>query len=755
MAEFTTGIRAGKSVTTFDELTDTPSSKVGQAGKSVVVNLAEDAVEYQEVGDEKQSFSTSLISGGIVSLNSSTSVDITAGTGTIVSVTGAGIATLMPISWSAKTNVAITDILTTEDTRFFIDNMGEVVQQISILDSNSIRINVTLGFAVHPTGTILTIVNDSLKTETLYSQFIDHLEALGVTRKSGLTVTADTGLSLSKSSGVLESPGAGVGSGNIGQNMIDINADPTATFTRLLASTATIESESVTTIDVGFYDDGSNTKAALPQPNDASIVYFYQSVDSSVSGLIVAYGQTVYTSLSEAKLNKDTDKMILPENIKNRTNLIGRMAVKANATDLNDITQAILFTGAKFGTSIFGGSSSSATGGGDVSGGSSSIINEIATYTDSTGKVLHATSGITADFGKISRITADSALWLNLNFTEEHITIGEHDDQTGVRNPSQTTAIITANAHNSLALITLGSNGQDIQFIAEGINRGAIIYNNGRGSVGISSGPNTTSNSIYIETLENNTSTMMVKKIGIGKTASSDNMIIDIADNLGGFGLSKHTTVQRDALTVIVGAEIWNTTTGFAETWDGSAWQQSVYKSDIVDNLTSTNTDKPLSANQGKTLQERTVEGGFFRSNAVQTLLPNTEQTIVWASTAFMGKQNPVSNLGSSTTLSLNTPGKYEITINIVLKDNNATVNNSVVSLKVDSNLTSVVVHVDTLRSNEPFTVGAITSHYSSFILDVENPDDSHILRCKLTLLANSGSYDVLTSTYFKAVKYD
>ena len=74
-------------------------------------------------------------------------------------------------------------------------------------------------------------------------------------------------------------------------------------------------------------------------------------------------------------------------------------------------------------------------------------------------------------------------------------------------------------------------------------------------------------------------------------------------------------------------------------TSDKTKWNNSVNKTDIVDNLTSTNTDKPLSAKQGKVLKDDIG----LKANATD-LTSHTSDTNIHITTAERTKWNKVDN---------------------------------------------------------------------------------------------------------------
>jgi len=339
--------------------------------------------------------STTLSEGGTISINTSTTIDIAAGSGKI----NGGY-----IFWDSFIGISLPDIAIRESTRIGIDLNGTPVQLPFDLTTQFTRDYITLGYVVHPNSQITKIVNDVLKDEELYSQFVDCLEVHGVERKSGLAISPNAGLTMVKTAGELQAVGAGVNSGNAGQNIVAIAADSPATFSRILGLTSTLEAASTDIIDPGFYDDGSGTKVALAQPNNASIQYIYQGIDSQDS-LFVVYGQKEYPDIETAINNQFTDIQQLPVEIQTRTNLIARIALRRDCTNLSDTNQAQVLSGVKFGVGLFGVGFGTVSGGGDVFGPADSIIDEIATYADGSGKVIRSgrvqAYGVGADLARV------------------------------------------------------------------------------------------------------------------------------------------------------------------------------------------------------------------------------------------------------------------------------------------------------------------------------------------------------------------
>ena len=365
-----------------------------------------------------ESISTSVIRGGDITFNSATTVDIAEALVRIVYIDRVtGLADVRHALMPEQIGLALPDIATQVSTRIGVNEFGEPVQLPFTMTPQTIRSYANLGYALHHDGAILgaqSIFNDKLQCQEHYSQLVDALDVLGVTRKTGFGITPNANLSFAVASGTLQAPGAGIGSGDISQNLSHIPAKSPATFATILGKTDDVVLTSTGLIDPGFWDDGTGTKVAIVAPSNATILYLYQGIGGI---LYVMYGQTLYQSVDEAELNNLTDAITYPEEISARSNLIARVVVRANCDDLTDPAQAVWLTGVKFGAGLSGVSFGAGAGGGDVHGPALSVVNEIPTFADTTGKVIQDTSDVTALAGVMTRGSANGELKLARNGT--------------------------------------------------------------------------------------------------------------------------------------------------------------------------------------------------------------------------------------------------------------------------------------------------------------------------------------------------
>lgn len=397
--------------------TDTTNFNNTLSASDDTVQKALDTLDNINVISE--SVSTSLIEGGAITQNTTTSIDIDGGSGRIVSVDrNTGLATVTPVSWDPIINLTLTDIATRSGTRIAIDVNGDAVQLPVVATTQTNRDYINLGVVAHAAGIVGRIVNSGFVNQELYDQLVDNLQTLGVTRKSGLSLTPNTLLTLSKGAGEIEAPGAGIADGNRGANVVDVDADSPATFTTVLGLTNTPVAAAQTSIDPTAYDTGTGSPTTITAPlSQATIQYVYQSI-LQPGGLYIMYGQTLYSTVDDAVLNAPSDVVDVPELLVGSSNLIARIAVRADATDLNDPAQAEILSGVKFGTGVEGGGfSGGGGGGGDVFGPASSTTEGIATYADTTGKIIKSASDVRVEAGVMQRVTPNADLDLSPNGT--------------------------------------------------------------------------------------------------------------------------------------------------------------------------------------------------------------------------------------------------------------------------------------------------------------------------------------------------
>lgn len=362
--------------------------------------------------------STTFKSGGIITQGSlNTQIDITPVIGTIYDYTNPVEVRVFPVSTGAFTDIDLDFVATDLFSTIAIDRDGNVSQFApGGLKFIQRRDFIVIGTVSHSLGVYQVSNSNYIAARETHAQFLDLLACLGVIKCDGLVVQPNSDLSFDKTAGIVMNPGAGNITGNRAENAAEIAAESPTIFSRFLGITETTVTTGQTQLDPDNYDDGSGSPASIGgSPNQSTIMYVFQfPLDGAV---VVQYGQTIYADLEDAVSQADADSPVIPDFVRQDALLVVRIAVERSATDLTDAAQVKFLPGAKFGIDVTGGSGGSGAGGGDVFGPASSIADEIPTYADPTGKVIQATSDISADSGNIQRITTDGDLTFLRNGT--------------------------------------------------------------------------------------------------------------------------------------------------------------------------------------------------------------------------------------------------------------------------------------------------------------------------------------------------
>lgn len=362
--------------------------------------------------------STGLVRGGEITQGSlNTQIDIAAGVGTIYDYSDPASPEPFPVTFGPFTDIDITNVGTERFTYFMIDRDDNVIQlkpgEFSFIQRRDF---IPLGTVTHTTGVFEAYFRNTIETRETHAQLMDLMEGLGVIKVRGLTIEPNADLTFAKDAGILMNPGAGNITNARAENAASINAESPQVFGRLLGIQDVTTASGVTTLDPSNYDDGSGSPVNVPAANNATIQYIFQ-FPLSTQAVSVMYGQTVYANLDEAVSLAASDSVAIPEFIRQNGLLLARIALIDGATDLTDPLDAVFLPGAKFGVDITGGSGGSGGGGGDVFGPASSIADEIPTFADPTGKVLQASSDISALTGDLSRSGTNLDLRLVRNGT--------------------------------------------------------------------------------------------------------------------------------------------------------------------------------------------------------------------------------------------------------------------------------------------------------------------------------------------------
>jgi hypothetical protein len=387
-ATLTVGATASVSGTnTGDETTATIKTKLGAATTSADGYLAsDDFVTF----NNKLPISTGVISGGRISVASSSTFNIAAGAGVIVDWTS-GTPITTRLSWSAFSGVTASYIASAQSSYVFIDSTGAVHQTIATPTYVDVRTRVYIGRLIHVAETTLEgVVSNPIWVSDVNGLIYDLARSIGNIVDGINFYAAGANLNIAMTSGTTFRRG-----GNYGVSYVDPNTEASSainpcTFIRTYYNgTDWITVPGQTNIDTTNYNNTASGLAAM-DVGEYQIQLVYHFPGSETIGVL--YGQKQYASMDAAVTGLTTDSVLIPP-LSLGASLRAAIIFRKSEAALNNTTYVKFVAANKF--CVFGG----AGGSGTATAGVSSITASSPLARDvSTGDVTitHEVSGVTA-----------------------------------------------------------------------------------------------------------------------------------------------------------------------------------------------------------------------------------------------------------------------------------------------------------------------------------------------------------------------
>ena len=285
--------------------------------------------------DENSDFSTGVLYGGVISINSgdNSKIDISAGAGIIVDHTVSP-ATKTVVVWEAKTAVTLTNLATDDATDIAIDENGDVVQQASYSNSE-FRQYIVLGGANHQDNTTVSQVFQ-IKVPAFAAALSvrDLADALGDIKLGGNVITSNgANLKIDRSAGSAFSFGRNVATNPENPHTVTQSAESPVSFSRIYddgTGTAVFDGPN-TDLDPNNYDDRSGTLAAVPT-NDWTIQRVLMFANTGFT--LVQYGVNTYNKKATAEAELSSQDWPNLEGITTAL-VLGYIIIQQGATDLS------------------------------------------------------------------------------------------------------------------------------------------------------------------------------------------------------------------------------------------------------------------------------------------------------------------------------------------------------------------------------------------------------------------------------------
>lgn len=290
--------------------------------------------------------STALFSGGQISINTSTTVNITAVSCVFMDYTNR----LEPVasvgSFGPFNAVAVTNIATTPITYIGVNSSGTLVQQTTPFTATQRRTIVQLGAAIHSNNVSINAVNQiTAPGGQILNQVQDFINAIGPLNVSGNVMSANgANLNVNKSLGTIFKYGSNFPTSSTDPHQLTIAAGTAITF-RYRTQTS-VETADTTSIAPTQYDNAGTLTAVGTNNFSVQRIYIFQS------GLVrLQYGQAIYSTMANALAGIASESFVTESNIAGNGIALAYLVVKGNATDLSDPAQAKFVQLSKFGAS--------------------------------------------------------------------------------------------------------------------------------------------------------------------------------------------------------------------------------------------------------------------------------------------------------------------------------------------------------------------------------------------------------------------
>lgn len=323
-----------------------------------------------------------------LSIASSTQINIGALTGWVVdNETDPSNPTATYIDYPGGSNITVTTIGSGPISYILIGAGNVITFQNTFPTSAERKANIWLGKVAHPGLTTLTVIGNEPDIVTSpIAQYRDMFQALGPYINDGVVAYANgANLTINITQGNIHGNGINFVADNTTPNEIVVG--PVSGLSYLPRTQTGLGGGAITNVDVDYYDVAGTVTAIPGSVNRATIRYIYYIPNL---GFIIQYGQTYYTSLSEAISAVGRESHVVFPNLVGNAILLGVLVATKGCTALNDSTTARFFAADKIGQ--IGGS----TAGVNLPTAFTQLTDVPSSYSGQTLKAVRVNAGETA-----------------------------------------------------------------------------------------------------------------------------------------------------------------------------------------------------------------------------------------------------------------------------------------------------------------------------------------------------------------------
>ena len=321
-----------------------------------------------------QNEESGILSGGVLSIGTGSTISVSAGTGQIYGntlVSSEIVTTVTNVSWSAFTNVSLNYLATKQFTYLYIDNFGALVQSNTVFSDSVFKNYIVIGIVIHLNNTTIDAVinsqnvgyGDAHRLYELYSSF-------GPMKRSGLSLSASGAtLKINRADGTVLLIGCNYTVNQFEPDISTLTSYTDVKFARVRTNGSggfTFDSNSgslYTVVDPNNYDNGTGTLASVTAGYwTIQRFYLFPNVDDRLANY---YGVATYATLSDALVALPNENFTESSFTARDAVFLGYLIVKQGVTDLSNSGNA-KFLQAGLSRSLSAPSSAGGSGGSTV-----------------------------------------------------------------------------------------------------------------------------------------------------------------------------------------------------------------------------------------------------------------------------------------------------------------------------------------------------------------------------------------------------
>ena len=321
------------------------------------------AVDGVDGSDFTSNMPTGIVYGGVLSIASGTTFNLTAGVGHIHSANGSLTKPVEPslrvVSWPAMTGVTATYVTTAEVTYLCIDSTGALIQSTTPFTTSDYYDKIVIGRLVH-TGmtTIQVAMTVPVVAHSVDRQHDIFARSFGPLKLSGYDISAGGLLRLDRAAGVSFALGRNYTVDPNNPSVVTDISQTDCTLVYYYPDGSGFEiGTGVADVDPNQRQNGAGGLTAITPSKWSIQRVFY--VSRLVPALQVYYGAAEYGSKQIAIDNIPLEVFTEDITTKDNATFLGYMVVKEGATDLTNTAQFQFVSGGLMRNTVGGGGSSS------------------------------------------------------------------------------------------------------------------------------------------------------------------------------------------------------------------------------------------------------------------------------------------------------------------------------------------------------------------------------------------------------------